>query len=75
MTCRESTGFLLDYLSGELPPDTLAEFERHLDRCANCRAFLSQYRTTILAAKRTADPPVDLPEELVQAIVSALGKL
>ena len=29
ITCRELTDFLIDYTSGDLPPNQRAEFERH----------------------------------------------
>jgi anti-sigma factor RsiW len=78
VTCREATGFLMDYLNGDLPADVQADFERHLDRCANCRAFLAQYRATVAAVKLTGaadvDPPAALPEELVQAVLNTLAK-
>ena len=39
MNCREVSGFLHDYIEGELPEDVRAEFERHLDACANCHEY------------------------------------
>ena len=38
MTCREFAEFLSDYLSGELSPETRAQFEGHLTVCPNCVA-------------------------------------
>ncbi len=37
MNCSELiTTFLADYFEGTLPPDTLADFEHHLDVCESC---------------------------------------
>ena len=75
MTCRDVTGFLLDYLEGVLPPDTRVAFERHLDDCANCRAFLTQYRSTVAAGRAAfaaSDTVAELPEDLVQRILTVL---
>ena len=75
MTCRDVTGFLLDYLEGALPPETRAAFERHLDDCANCRAFLTQYRSTVAAGRAAfaaSDASGELPEDLVQRILTVL---
>jgi anti-sigma factor RsiW len=79
VTCREATEFLTDYIEGDLPPDVRAAFEDHLSRCANCVAFLAQFRRTIQAegdAYRTpdADAAAVLPEELVQSILRALAE-
>jgi anti-sigma factor RsiW len=76
MTCHELTDFLLDYVSGELPDTTRAEFERHLGICPDCRRYLDGYRTTIAMSKAAfaAPPAVDadeVPEELVAAILKA----
>ena len=73
MTCREVTGFLIDYIAGELPPATVADFERHVFECVNCQAFIAQYRATIAAgpiaaAAEDADPPA----ELVSAVLETL---
>jgi anti-sigma factor RsiW len=77
MKCRDATEFLMDYLSGELPPETARQFEVHLAACVNCRTFLAQYRDTIAAGRRVcSDPDQDaalaLPEDLVRAIMAAL---
>jgi anti-sigma factor RsiW len=76
VTCREFTGFIADYLAGTLAGETFALFERHLSRCENCRAYLSNYRATIeiereAFADADADVPADVPEELIQAILNA----
>ena len=77
MTCREATEFLTDYLEGDLHADLRAAFEDHLSRCANCVAFLAQFRRTIQAegdAYRTsdADAAAVLPDELVRNILRAI---
>ena len=53
MNCSELiTTFLADYFDGTLPPDTLADFEHHLDVCESCVAYLRTYRETITMAAR-----------------------
>ena len=76
ITCRELIEFLHLYLDGELPPDRLVEFERHLSVCDSCVHYLSTYRKTISlgqAACRDLDVPVgaEVPEELVTAVLAA----
>ena len=76
MTCREFAEFLGDYLSGELSGDVLASFERHLGVCENCEKYLAGYRESVLLGKlafANADdsPPVDVPQDLVDAILAA----
>jgi anti-sigma factor RsiW len=66
----------MDYSTGELAPDTLAQFERHLSRCANCRAYLAQYRATIAISRGASLDERDaadagVPEDLVRAILAA----
>ena len=76
MTCREFADFIADYLSGELPADSLTSFEHHLRLCVNCQKYLAGYEATVKLGKRAfadddADVPPQVPEELVQAILTA----
>lgn len=74
MTCREFADFMADYLSGELAPETRAQFERHLSLCDTCVTYLKDYEATIKLGKRAyqaADAPVpdEVPNDLVEAIL------
>ena len=76
MTCRELADFIADYLSGTLPAETRAQFERHMGVCTNCVTYLDGYKTTVEIGRRAfADPdapvPDTVPEELVKAILAA----
>jgi anti-sigma factor RsiW len=77
MNCSELiTTFLADYFDGTLPPDTLADFEHHLDVCDSCVAYLRSYRATITMAGAAGTAPrvdmQDVPEELVKAILNSV---
>jgi len=73
LTCREVTDFLMDYVSGDLPPDVRARFEEHLQVCPPCVVFLKTYRQTMEMEKAAymADETFDIPEELVGAILAS----
>ena len=73
MTCEEVTQFLIDYVSGELPPDEHAALDRHLAVCRACRDYLDSYRKTIAIGKRAMMPCADeqIPDALVQSVLSA----
>jgi anti-sigma factor RsiW len=76
ITCRELIEFLNLYLDGELPPERVVEFERHLSVCDSCVNYLATYKKTIALGKAACedlDSPVgaDVPEELVAVILSA----
>jgi anti-sigma factor RsiW len=76
MTCHEFTEFLLEYFSNELPAQQRAVFERHLVQCLSCRRYLQSYAQTVRLSKAAlAEPeaptPADVPEELIQAILTA----
>lgn len=78
MTCREAIDFLMSYLEGELSPEVRAEFEHHLSICPGCSTYLATYQQTVALSKSSlseeakADLP-EMPEELVQAMLAALG--
>jgi anti-sigma factor RsiW len=76
MKCRDATDFLAEYITGGLSVDVHGTFERHLERCPNCREFVVQYRETIVAGRiacADASLPAVLPEELIEAILSAIN--
>jgi anti-sigma factor RsiW len=77
MTCREATEFLMDYVGGGLPVATRLAFEWHLLKCANCRKYLATYQATVEAGRTAfapadADGALEVPEELIQAILASL---
>ena len=76
MTCREFADFIVDYMTGELPSEERALFERHLQRCPHCPEYLKQYEDSVRAGRLAFDAldedvPVSVPDELVQAILEA----
>lgn len=75
ITCRELIDFLGAYEAGDLPGPSQHEFERHLEICPPCLAYLETYRQTVVMGRRVCEidgpAPDDVPEELVQAILAA----
>jgi anti-sigma factor RsiW len=78
MKCRELAEFLMDYVSGELPPESRSHFEFHLSKCKNCHEYLVQYEVTIKAGKMACGEMSDemgaIPEDLVKAVMAARTK-
>jgi anti-sigma factor RsiW len=58
MTCKEMVELVTDYLEERLAPDERTRFERHLEICPGCQAYLEQMRATLRALGR-------LPEESI----------
>lgn len=75
MKCEEFITFLADYLDGELPPETVERFQRHLDVCRSCTAYLATYRETILMARGVGVELNDVPEGLVAAVLASIAEL
>ncbi len=79
MTCRELVEFLNDYLDGQLPGPERRRFERHLGDCPDCVAYLTTYRAAVRLGKEVCrcedeSVPAEVPEQLVRAVLSALGR-
>ncbi|HXV61589.1 MAG TPA: zf-HC2 domain-containing protein [Vicinamibacteria bacterium] len=73
MTCREFIDFIRDYLEGSLPPAERKSFKEHLALCPSCMAYLETYQQTILLAKEAfRDLDAAVPEEVPEALVSAI---
>jgi anti-sigma factor RsiW len=75
LSCRELIDFLAAYLDAELPAAENAAFEAHLAHCPECVDYLASYRETIrlgkLACGTDSEPPADVPDELIDAILAA----
>lgn len=42
---------IVDYLTGELEPEITLKFDKHLQLCPDCVAFLNTYKKTIQVAQ------------------------
>jgi anti-sigma factor RsiW len=76
ITCRQLIAYIAAYLEHELNEVEASDFERHLERCVSCRAYLASYREMIVLAREVAvsDEYVDdVPEELVRTILARLA--
>ena len=75
MKCREFVEFLMEYLDGALADQERSVFEGHIEDCPACVNYLATYRETVRLGNSVCTPdaelPADVPEELVQAILSA----
>lgn len=72
ITCRELIDYIVDYVDGALDESAKLDFERHLEVCRSCRAYLETYRQTMSLTRIavTDEPLEDVPEELVQSILA-----
>jgi anti-sigma factor RsiW len=75
LSCRELVEFLGRYLDGELDAVRRELFERHMEICPDCTAYVDSYEKSMrlgalaLGPRPLTDAP--LPEELVRAILAA----
>jgi anti-sigma factor RsiW len=74
--CDEIISLLSDYLDRDLPPETCASIEAHLESCPRCEDAADSLRQTVgLCRKyRAADRPGPLPAEKQQELRSAFEK-
>ena len=66
LTCERVTALLIDYITGALDTTMVSAFERHLQRCPDCEAFLRTYRETVRATRTLRYD--DIPEEMQSRI-------
>ena len=76
MRCSELTEVVTDYLEGALPPDEVAELERHLEVCEGCANYLDQMRETIRLTGRLGDDVIapEAREALLQAFRTVMSR-
>ena len=76
INCREFEAFLIDYFEDSLPKRQRLDLEMHMKLCRESREYLIAFKRSIDVSKRVfADldepTPVDVPEDLVRAIIDA----
>ena len=71
ITCRDVVDFLDRYLTGELDPDEVAKFERHLSECPPCVAYMHTYQA---AAALSRAALADVPAVEIRAISNEIGE-
>jgi len=78
MSCRRTIDdFLMRYFEGGLTLSERIRFNLHLAMCIHCRRYLDSYRKTMALEKAAgasdddSQPPPDMPEQLVKAILAA----
>ena len=75
MTCQDVIAVLVDYLDQALPPEIVADLERHLAGCEPCRAYLATYRRTRALGARAIrlEMPDEMKRRLRQFLLERLG--
>lgn len=77
LTCEELIESLADYVEGRMTLTEKAAAALHFLCCRDCQTYLHNYEATISASRKAfaeRDPsqtPVEVPEDLVQAILKA----
>jgi anti-sigma factor RsiW len=78
VTCQELVEFLMKYLDGELSAGEQSRFERHLEECPDCVAYVATYQETVRLGKAVCTCgetiPWDVPYQLVQAVMAARAR-
>jgi len=71
MNCSELETRIDAFVDGELDEGSRADVQRHLERCADCRAAVDELRALLQSARelpRAVEPPRDLFPELREAL-------
>ncbi|MBX7103075.1 MAG: zf-HC2 domain-containing protein [Gemmataceae bacterium] len=72
MTCLELFEFLSEYVDGRLSEAEAATFQRHLDQCPDCIAFLNTFRACPKLVKAAvSEESCPVPPDVVTAILAA----
>jgi predicted anti-sigma-YlaC factor YlaD len=74
--CKQVIRELSDYLDGVLEPEVLAQLERHLEHCDDCRLVVDTTRKTIQVFCNAEPTPLepDVHERLHRALEQRLRR-
>ncbi len=74
LTCAAIAAFLDDVITDRLPAAKRIVFESHLAICPDCVRYMIGFRSSVELTRgvaAAADPPPDMPAQLIQAILAA----
>ena len=72
ISCKEIADLILDYLENNLDAENIKEFDRHIEGCVDCHAFLNTYKKTVSLTRQI--PCEEIPDELRSRLSSLLKK-
>lgn len=71
LSCKDITEKANEYIDKELSISARVSFRMHLFVCVNCRNYITQLRTTILALGRMkSDTTTAIDESVIEEIVN-----
>lgn len=70
--CRDCVDLLMDYLEGNLEPETKERLREHLTACAPCINFMKTYESCRDMTSKLRDQRVEVPAEVQQRLKSFL---
>jgi anti-sigma factor RsiW len=75
LTCQRVVALLVEYLTGELAPQTALALQEHLRDCEDCEAFCTTYKATVGATHtlRYEDIPVALQSRVRSWLRERIG--
>jgi len=72
LTCQQVTEAIIDYLTGDMQPETSRLFTDHLQGCPDCLAFFNTYNSTVRVARSLSYD--DVPDEMCTRVRQFLLK-
>jgi len=77
LDCKQIFEMLSQYLDGELPAETCAELERHIQDCAPCIEFVKSLKKSVGMCRQyaSAEPPPELPAAAKKSLQEAYQKM
>ncbi len=69
-TCKQITDLMLDYLTDKLRPKLKQDFQKHLDICPDCVAFVNTYKKTVKATATLREE--DIPPKVRDNVLGFL---
>ena len=70
LNCQKIMDLLVDYVDGELDPETAQKLEEHLQGCSPCVKFIDSYRQTGAICRDALS--IEMPEPLKSSLFEFL---
>ncbi len=75
LTCQQVTDAIVDYLTGDMQPETTAVFDHHLQGCPDCFAFFNTYNSTVRTTRSLSydDVPNEVRRRVQQFLLNTIS--
>ena len=70
ISCKDVVDLIMDYIENNLDPETVKDFDMHIDGCGCCHGFINTYKKTVSLTHQISCE--EIPDQLYSRLSTLL---